>query len=107
MDSSIIAPVHALVMDCSSQSVCCSVDHLHCTSPRSSLDISIYTLTQNKLTQRQSRDICLAQEYFYTEFSLFTHEITQDKSETYTQFLTGLMSLFDYYLESRKIGQSY
>jgi len=35
------------------------------------------------------------------------NSLTQDKSETYTQFLTRLMSLFDNYLESRKIGQSY
>jgi len=35
------------------------------------------------------------------------NSLTQDKSEAYTQFSTGLMSLFDYYLESRKIGQSY
>ena len=34
------------------------------------------------------------------------NSLTQDKSETYTQFSTRLMSLFDYYLESRKIGQS-
>ena len=35
------------------------------------------------------------------------NSLTQDKSETYSQFSTRLMSLFDYYLESRKIGQSY
>ena len=35
------------------------------------------------------------------------NSLTQDKSETYTQFSTRLMSLFDYYLESRKISQSY
>jgi len=35
------------------------------------------------------------------------YSLTQDKSETYTQFSTRLMSLFDCYLESRKIGQSY
>ena len=34
------------------------------------------------------------------------NSLTQD-SETYTQFSTRLMSLFDYYPESRKIGQSY
>jgi len=34
------------------------------------------------------------------------NSLTQDKSETYSQFST-LMSLFDYYLESRKISQSY
>ena len=33
--------------------------------------------------------------------------LTQDKSETYSQFSTRLMSLFDYYVESRKISQSY
>jgi len=33
------------------------------------------------------------------------NSLTQDKSET--QFSTRLMSLFDYYLESRKTGQSY
>jgi len=33
--------------------------------------------------------------------------LIQDKNETYTQFTTRLMSLFDYYLQSRKIGQSY
>ena len=27
--------------------------------------------------------------------------------DTYSQFLTRLMSLFEYYLDSRKIGQSY
>jgi len=35
------------------------------------------------------------------------NSLTQDKSETYSQFSTRLMSLFDYYAESRKIGQSY
>jgi len=35
------------------------------------------------------------------------NSLIQDKSETYTQFSTRLMSLFEYYLESRKIGQSY
>jgi len=35
------------------------------------------------------------------------NSLTQDKSETYSQFSTRLMSLFDYYIESRKIGQSY
>ena len=35
------------------------------------------------------------------------NSLTQDKTETYTQFSTRLMSLFDYYLASRKIGQSY
>jgi len=34
------------------------------------------------------------------------NSLTQD-SETYTQSSTRLMSLFDYYPESRKIGQSY
>ena len=33
--------------------------------------------------------------------------MTQDKSETYSQFSTRLMSLFDYYVESRKVSQSY
>ena len=33
--------------------------------------------------------------------------LTQDKRETYAQFSTRLMSLFDCYLESRKIGKSY
>jgi len=31
----------------------------------------------------------------------------QDKNETYSQFSTRLMSIFEYYLDSRKIGQSY
>ena len=35
------------------------------------------------------------------------NSLTQDKSETYSQFSTRLMSLFDYYVESRKISQSY
>jgi len=35
------------------------------------------------------------------------NSLIQDKSETYTLFSTRLMSLFEYYLESRKIGQSY
>ena len=35
------------------------------------------------------------------------NSLTQDKSETYTQFSTRLILLFEYYLESRKIGQSY
>ena len=35
------------------------------------------------------------------------NSLTQDKSETYSQFSTRLMSLFDYCVESRKIGQSY
>jgi len=35
------------------------------------------------------------------------NSLTKDKNKTYTQFSTRLMSLFDYYLESRKIGQSY
>ena len=35
------------------------------------------------------------------------NSLTQDKSETYSQFSTRLMSLFDYYVESRKINQSY
>jgi len=34
------------------------------------------------------------------------NSLTQDKSETYSKFSTRQMSLFDYYLESRKIGQS-
>jgi len=35
------------------------------------------------------------------------NSLTQDKSETYSQFSTRLRSLFEYYAESRKIGQSY
>ena len=35
------------------------------------------------------------------------NSLTQDKSETYSQFSTRLMSLFDYYVESRKVSQSY
>ena len=46
--------------------------------------------------------ICL-QQYTWEKFN----SLTQDKSETYSQFSTRLMSLFDYYVESRKVGQSY
>jgi len=35
------------------------------------------------------------------------NSLTQDNRETHSQFSTRLMSLFDYYVESRKIGQSY
>jgi len=35
------------------------------------------------------------------------NSLNQDKSETYSQFSTRLMSLFEYYAESRKISQSY
>ena len=35
------------------------------------------------------------------------NSLTQDKNETYSQFSTRLMSLLEYYLDSRKIGQSY
>jgi len=34
------------------------------------------------------------------------NSITQDKNETYTEFSTRLMSLFEYYLKSRRIGQT-
>ena len=47
--------------------------------------------------------ICL-QQYILEKFN----SLTQDKSETYSQFSTRLMSLFfDYYVESRKVSQSY
>ena len=35
------------------------------------------------------------------------NSLTQDKNETYSQFSPRLMSLFKYYLDSRKIDQSY
>ena len=35
------------------------------------------------------------------------NSLIQDKNETYNQFSTRLMSLFEYYLDSRKISQSY
>ena len=39
--------------------------------------------------------------------AVYLEKLIQDKSKTYTQFSTRLISLFEYYLESRKIGQSY
>ena len=35
------------------------------------------------------------------------NSLTRDTSETFQQFATRLMSLFDLHLESRKIGNSY
>ena len=49
------------------------------------------------------KDLHLSPAVYLEKFN----SLMQDKSETYTQFLTRLMSLFEYYLESRKIGQSY
>ena len=35
------------------------------------------------------------------------NSLTRETSETFQQFATRLMSLFDLYLESRKVGNSY
>ena len=35
------------------------------------------------------------------------NSLTRETSETFQQFATRLMSLFDLYLESRKVGSSY
>jgi len=46
------------------------------------------------------KELHLSPAVYLEKFNSLTHE-------TYSQFSTRLMSLFDYYAESRKIGQSY
>jgi len=49
------------------------------------------------------KELHLFPAIYLAKFSSLTH----DKNETYSQFSTRLISLFEYYLDSIKIGQSY
>ena len=49
------------------------------------------------------KELHLFPAIYLAKFSSLTH----DKNETYIQFSTRLISLFEYYLDSIKIGQSY
>jgi len=40
----------------------------------------LYRVRQNKIPQRENRDIYIIQEYFYAEFSTFIHHICLHKS---------------------------
>jgi len=44
------------------------------------INILLYRVRQNKISQRENRAICIMQEYFYTKFSIFIHHIRLHKS---------------------------
>jgi len=45
--------------------------------------VYLYRVRQNKISQRENRDIYIMQEYFYTKFSTFIYHICLHKSVSF------------------------